>query len=881
MRIRFFSYYNLILVMFLINSQNLYSAELIPFSLPWDDSTSTLTNVSHLLDKPAGKNGFVRTQEDHFVDGLGNRFRVLGVNTAFSGNFPTHQQAEKIAARMAKFGINCVRFHHMDTLRAPAGIWKEGTPEKQQLDPTNLDRLDYFIHELKKNGIYTNINLKVGRKTVAADGVPDANLLPTYDKGPDYFFPRLIELQKQYARDLLTHVNPYTGNAYTNEPAVAMIEINNESGLLQTLHSGNLDNLTQPYSEVLQTLWNTHLREKYPSTEALKSAWEPSTQIESKELLTSDLKGWRLQSLFNARANLSHTEEGPEEKAAIKVTTTEPADVDWHVQLLHPNISLQKGVFYRASIWMKSDKSQNVSVSLQMDYDPWTVLDSAATGQVDSNWKEYKFSFMPSENCPNARLNIGSFGTQTGFFWIADTRLISENRTGLNEGESLEKGNISWIKKSEFSSRSEIQQRDWIEFLVERETFYYSDLYNFIRGELGAESLIGGSQLGFTTILSQMETDFIDHHGYWQHPHFPGRAWDSQNWTVRNVSMVNNLRNTLYGLMVSQVKNYPYTVSEYNNPAPNTFSSEGIPLIAAFGALQDWDAIFFFAYSHSDQFDRKSINSFFDIAGHTPKMLSMPAAANLFLRGDIKPANEEVVVSMTRSEYIDFLTGTGGSPWARPFDAQNDPAFTTAAPYVHRTQVHLASEPIHQENPITNVRGRLESDTGELLWRYRTDDNSYVQIMSPLTKGLIGFTPDAELDLLHGVQIRIGETIQNWANVLLTFMQEDDEGSHWLLTATGYAENEGMVWKGDQKESVGNQWGAGPPLVEAIPLRLVWANQVASPKLYALDEHGARKVDLSNRVNLDNGRAEINLMNQPQHLWYEIVIGPQSSVENP
>lgn len=41
----------------------------------------------------------------------------------------------------------------------------------------------------------------------------------------------MIELQKDYARQLLTHRNPYTGLEYRNDPAIVIVEINNENAL--------------------------------------------------------------------------------------------------------------------------------------------------------------------------------------------------------------------------------------------------------------------------------------------------------------------------------------------------------------------------------------------------------------------------------------------------------------------------------------------------------------------------------------------------------------------------------------------------------------------------------------------------------------------------
>ena len=94
------------------------AAELFPFVLPWDDATAAAVDVSGWLDAPAGKGGFASVQDGHLFAN-GKRLRIFGVNLAFGANFPTHEDAEKVAARMAKFGINCVRFHHMDMQSAP------------------------------------------------------------------------------------------------------------------------------------------------------------------------------------------------------------------------------------------------------------------------------------------------------------------------------------------------------------------------------------------------------------------------------------------------------------------------------------------------------------------------------------------------------------------------------------------------------------------------------------------------------------------------------------------------------------------------------------------------------------------------------------------
>ncbi|MFO0925977.1 MAG: cellulase family glycosylhydrolase [Gemmataceae bacterium] len=202
-----------------------------PFVLPWDDDSRTAVHVGALLPTPAGGDGFLQARDGHLVDGKGRRVRLLGVNFVFGANFPNKPDAAKLAARMRKFGINIVRLHHMDFYHAPRGIFDPAYRDNQHLDKEQLDRLDYLVHQLKEHGIYVNVNLHVSRHLNAADGFPDTDGLPRLGKAVSYYEPRMIELQKKYAKDLLDRVNPYTKTRYTEEPAVAVIELTNEDTL--------------------------------------------------------------------------------------------------------------------------------------------------------------------------------------------------------------------------------------------------------------------------------------------------------------------------------------------------------------------------------------------------------------------------------------------------------------------------------------------------------------------------------------------------------------------------------------------------------------------------------------------------------------------------
>lgn len=223
----------------------------IPYVLPWDDAPLDIS-FRFREDKPAGKHGFVTVQGDRFVfeDGAEARFWGTCLNSA--ANFPSHEQAEKLARRLARFGINMVRTHQMDAEWSTPNLFQftrgEAKADTLRLDPESLDRLDYLIYCLQAEGIYIYLDLLTYRRFKRGDGVAAAEQLGNAAKPYANYDPRLIELQKQFNRDLWTHVNPYTGLAARNNPAIALTAITNENDTLAT----SLPITVEPYRSRLE-----------------------------------------------------------------------------------------------------------------------------------------------------------------------------------------------------------------------------------------------------------------------------------------------------------------------------------------------------------------------------------------------------------------------------------------------------------------------------------------------------------------------------------------------------------------------------------------------------------------------------------------------------
>ena len=226
-----------------------------PAPIAWNDGIEpgTALDVSFMNEGPAGQHGFLRVRDGHFVfeRGDGKPVRFWATNAALHGPYPEKSQAPGIARCLARQGVNMVRMHlyavYEDTIIAPDG----------SLNPAALDKFEFFIAELKKEGIYTYMDLNDGMFYDRLLGKKiDASMKKL--KKASLFNRELIAAQKKLARMLFTHVNACTGLRMCDDPAVALYEITNENSM--TANWGSLKSrLPEPYLTELDGLWKAWL----------------------------------------------------------------------------------------------------------------------------------------------------------------------------------------------------------------------------------------------------------------------------------------------------------------------------------------------------------------------------------------------------------------------------------------------------------------------------------------------------------------------------------------------------------------------------------------------------------------------------------------------
>lgn len=859
----------------------------VPFVLPWDDSTGGPADFSK-LNTPIGAGDVVTVNADGHFEARGQRIRFLGVNFAGDSPFAPTNRADGMAARLAKFGVNCVRLHHMDAPWAlNGGMINYNSDSSRPINLQQLDKVQYMVSRLKAHGIYADVNLLVGRVFHTRDGLPaEVEAMDWKDQHVlGFFYDPALSLHQEYATRVLTPVNPHTGLPLAGDPAVAFVEIMNENGMLQKWFEGSLDKFPAVFQAPLQTRWNEWLRARYTNDANLQQAWNIIDQPLGVSMLrngtfTNGFNNWVMEKHDVADARFTVTNDFNGAPAA-KIEMVTVGSAGWHIQLNQPNLRVTNAQPYTLCYWAKASQSTTMDTSAMQAHANWEGLGFSQTVKLTTNWQQFTATFQPTSTDTNARVNFGGFATQKVTVWIANVVMQPGGQIGvLPNGANLAQGTVPNVTYSNMSgSFTREARKDWIRFLRDLEHRYYQAMVTHLRTACGYHGLVFGTIIANSPPSIQAELDVVDGHAYWQHPAFPGIPWDGANWYIPNTSMVNTLGddNTITGLARQRVRGKPFTVTEYQHPSPNDYGAEGPVMLAAYGALQDWDGLWMFDYgAGNDTAGAGYFHSYFDLWQHPTKMANLMLAAAIFRRGDVQSAQKEYVLPVTPETEVDTIASRGSS-WSVMNSGQLGMPGKLA--FASRLSMSVGTNATGLATPPAAPAGSvISSDTGELTWNTSTAGKGTLQINTPKTRLFSGFSTGQEFDL-GGVKIRPGATQLGWCTVGLTLTHGEDftQGGSALMVVCGEVNNTGMEWKDASRTSVGMNWGHAPVLAEVVPLILTLPMAPERVKVFALDERGQRKTELT--VGGTNGFALIEISTSAATIWYEILMSRNTAFD--
>jgi len=445
-------------------------------------------------------------------------------------------------------------------------------------------------------------------------------------------------------------------------------------------------------------------------------------------------------------------------------------------------------------------------------------------------------------------------GGPLGDFSIKDLALRPGGTLGLKPGESLAAGSVGSGERSLSTPRG----LDWTRFLAETERAYTDGMRTFLKNELGVRASIIDTQASYGGIAGTYResfNDYVDMHAYWQHPRFPGRPWDGNNWNIANTPMVASATTgNFLNLATYRVAGKPFTVSEYDHPAPSHYAAEMFPMIGSFAAAQDWDGLFQFDWGGTD-WDGGKIGGYFMLQQHPGKLAFLPAAALMFRRGDVAPATGVVRLDIPVDQ-VEKLTADNLSM----IGAWSQAGVTPQDCLAHRFNVRFTKDGAFTAEKSGAAKSQLAWDAKAALYT----------VNAPAAKAVVGRCT-GKMTKLDGVEFAVKSNPRDFAALTLNAADGKPlaQSRRLLLVAAGNVENTGMGWNEDHS-SVGTKWGSAPTVCEGIAATVTLATQAKAVKVFALDGSGARTGEVP--ASVSEGRLSFEIGPKDKTLWFEIVV---------
>jgi hypothetical protein len=840
----------LILLSIIGTAQPLYGP--FNFVMPTYDSSRSAW-LPGLPEEPAGAHGFLRAAGGHLEFSDGTAARFVGAGIIASACFPDSIGALATARRLRKLGVNMVRFDYFDYSNSNGASTLAPGNRSDSLSPTQMARFDWFLYQLKQNGIYSHFVLKSRNAPRRDDGVPGWD--STYNSGRDitYFVEPYQRMQQAYLTKFFNHINPYTGLSYAREPAVALLTLNDQNSFYDSWISDRLNAkkgvLSILHSRMLDTMFTAYLKKKYGTTAALRNAYFEG----SKTLGANVLANPGFESLYD-RWVLTVGEgakaapviiQGPgvapgEGESSLRIAIQQTNGNESRIYLDQFIIPMRRGGIYHLSFKAKTDSAAGrpIRMALFRGVDPFDNFGFNQTVNLTNAWQTFNYTFRSSgTDSLNTILRL-YLGKQMGDVFLDGFVLQETGREGLAANESLDSNNIYRALFQEAPGISLQRMLDQTSFYDSLARAYYRTMQAHIRG-LGVSVPLAGTNNDVASADSwiQSDYDFTAESAQWDfngtRPGSP--AYSDSTWVIRNYSILNYVDQKIPEFSRVSIVGKPFIAEAYNHVFPNVHRSEMMLFYPAYGSLHGWDGIYFYSYNdrQTDLTDRRAmIKDDFQGFMADPSICAMlPQVSAIMRNGWIAPAQRTIRINHDRSDLLSLpLT------------------------YYQRGTYDIDGSFANVANLVSDVR--IDSFTAS---RHYTANDYYFTV--PSNDNVQSDTRQITLDITKGVMSVNTPRAQGGSGALASLgsLRTDDLSVSWidgarhvsylwtsldtsslahaprsLLTISTRAANTGAAWQfGDS--SFGKNWGTAPVQMESAKVSVSFFTDADSLIIHPLD----------------------------------------------
>ena len=879
----------------------------LPFSFSARPAEGSASDVSFLNSEISEKTRVTVGKDGHLYSD-GKRIKFFATNIS---SIPEKKDAAYWAQVLAAQGYNCIRFHHIDSDWGNVIFKYDWSTKKRTLNEEGIDRFDYFFAQLKKRGIYANINLLTGRTFSQSDNLPaEVEQISEWKAQHELaaWNAQALQAQKDYAKLIFHHKNPYTGLTYAQDPAVAIFEVNNENSFPMSYKLGYFDDYPASLYEELNEKWTRWL---------YKNGW--TYEKMANEFVVKEDK----QEIFSGSQNLNFESHGSSKIKSQKTDTGFSIKVlqngteNWHVQSSYGSFKSESDTYYTIRFRARASKAADLTLSIGMAHEPWAGLGLWQTLKLTNQWQDFEFFTNSLIDDDRARISFSGMGLMKGttfefedFCFEKGIDLCFVEKTGgkteISDGEIDTRGTasraggadfletVAFPKSTQFGQLPEDYRQIVTDFIYETDRDYWLGMKDYVKNELGVQALSCGTALPCGPYSIMSEFDILDTHHYFNHPVFPNASWDNNNFYVSNKNMAStDFCSDMGDVARSRIYGKPFSCSEFDNPYPSQFSSEMIPIVATIAALQDWDCIYTFAYE-ANQPDEKDIkiSSYFDNANNPVKAAACPLAAMIFRQGKVSPAKNRYYFSLTYGkEKALFEKSTNG--WNLfPFDEFKIPKALGIVSQIgivmgeSEEDCRKKAESLGLDNYLNFAQPdqkKSQSDNGEVFWDGDSDsfmvDSDDAFILVSQKNGKVAFAPVA------------GQNADSLSKMGLVFTPSYSD--YAVFAGVKVSDGKYLIfsgcWSGGKGENL-HEYGKDEKYKEPyrvirdnVNLTCLLGKSVAAlgsegkvcfgdenAKLYSLDQNGKIKKEI--KKSSADGAGVWEISSKDQSLWYLLTV---------
>lgn len=778
--------------------------------------------------EPAGARGRVKVSEDgHFTTPDGQRLRFFGVTLQYSACIPDSLTAIAVAQRLRALGVNAVRFNAFDLSLVPAASILAAGTTTSALDPGRMRRFDWFIHQLKQQGIYSVLTFHSAWQPLEGDGVRQRDSVGWGTRVPIFFDPVVQRIHRRIIRMVLEHVNPFTGAAYKDETAIPYIIAVEDAALVAYwMYSADITrpnlygtpSLGSQHLRLIDSLFNASLRAKGLGTDAaLNAAWGSVPSSTANRVQNGGFEDpfsavWVLGvNTTNGAQAIEQISDADKKEGSssyrLRIGRLTPARNAYEINVMQGINPLPRDKRFRLSFWTKTTPQRGERSMLVQIYNstyPYNSYGLQQTITISSEWQKFDMVFSSTSTDEATAALSFMCGADSGDVYLDDVRLVEEGYPGLEPGESITQ---SSVRRSSFwdATVSPRRAKDVADFYRSSLTQLFDGVRRLVRDTLQSDVLLCPS----TRIFSFIEQD-------------AARQYDvtsSTEWRGSQLPMLREIGGAgIYAHTQSKITGKPHVVSHASIQYPRPYQNDMMSVVPSYAGLHDWDAYFpgIFASGGVMAADRIDSNVVWELFNKPNILALMPAASQRFVRGDVVPSPKTIEIAVEQRA-LDNPRQHAVNPFS--LSVYSDVRMVlyrtiTTGPDIAAQGSFLPHREISALTGDVDLRA-LDAENEQIFWDAAT---GVQRVITPQSVSVTGRLAGEIFDL-GPVRVEQLDTVPHAAVHLTTLDTSAIDGaSTALLTVSTRALNEGATWRPDLTEL--DRWGRGNVQMEAVGVRV-------------------------------------------------------------